>query len=50
MFGMFGQTTVTAKGVKHELRAKALDYGKCFEIELNVSQGVPGDEPESDGN
>ena len=33
MFGMFGQTTVTAKGVKHELRAKALDYGKCFEKE-----------------
>ena len=48
MFGMLGQTTVTAKGVKHELRAKALDYGKCLEIELNVSQvAVAADEKKS---
>ena len=49
MFGMFGQITVTAEGVRHELRA-SFGLRKCFEIELNVSQGVPGDEPESDGN
>ena len=47
---MFGQTTVIAEGVKHELRAKLWITEKCFELELNVSQGVPGDEPESDGN
>ena len=45
----FGQTTVTAGGVKHELR-ESFGLRKMFELELNVSQGVPGDEPESDGN